>query len=352
MNTHPHRDALEEYQRRRDTFVAAVRKLKTHLRTLFAEHGVTVHKVEARAKSLDSLQEKLSRAGKVYVDPLEELPDLVGLRVIVQSLDEIDVVARFLDAQFEIVTTEDKEAVLRADQFGYRSVHKVCRLRRGQGALTEWHAYADMRFEVQVRTLLQHVWANASHDLQYKRDAVPRETQRRLARLSSLLELADRELWELRTEAGMVEFPAVELVQPTVDEPRELPDELRGVRSAMSTPLSRKIIAAARRAGIEELPQDQVSMHRLDRLWSAMERWVGVEAEYLLRRIVDVADVQFAIVKRELEKTGVVRWRCTDSQVLAAATVLALGEPRLHKYLLRGWPRGYLDALRAAMHRS
>jgi hypothetical protein len=58
-----------------------------------------------------------------------------------------------------------------------------------------------LKFEIQVRSILQHAWAEIEHDLEYKsREAVPRQIRRRFARLSGLLELADAEFVRLRNE--------------------------------------------------------------------------------------------------------------------------------------------------------
>jgi hypothetical protein len=95
----------------------------------------------------------------------------------------------------------DKRETLAADQFGYVSVHKVVSLSKERAQLTEWAAWKDVQFEVQVRTVLQHSWAAIDHALRYKvKTDVPKTSLRRLMRLSGLLELADQEFAELRKE--------------------------------------------------------------------------------------------------------------------------------------------------------
>jgi ppGpp synthetase/RelA/SpoT-type nucleotidyltranferase len=55
-------------------------------------------------------------------------------------------------------------------------------------------AYFRMVFELQLRTLAQHIWAVASHKLQYKREAsVPVPIRRSINRVSALLEMVDLE---------------------------------------------------------------------------------------------------------------------------------------------------------------
>jgi hypothetical protein len=59
----------------------------------------------------------------------------------------------------------------------------------------------DLTAEIQVRTLSQHVWAAASHVLQYKNEtSVPLPVRRSIHRVSALLETVDLEFERVLTE--------------------------------------------------------------------------------------------------------------------------------------------------------
>ena len=60
--------------------------------------------------------------------------------------------------------------------------------------LAECKKYRDLRCEVQVRTLLQHAWAEIEHDRNYKFSGVlPHEIRRRFYLVAGVLEMMDRE---------------------------------------------------------------------------------------------------------------------------------------------------------------
>jgi hypothetical protein len=70
-----------------------------------------------------------------------------------------------------------------------------------RSGLAEYQSYKDLKLEVQVRTILQHAWAEMEHDIQYKSpNAIPTLIKRRFIALAGLLEIADREFQTLQDE--------------------------------------------------------------------------------------------------------------------------------------------------------
>jgi putative GTP pyrophosphokinase len=185
---------ISEYRDRRPIYERYCSKIETLLEELLSAGSITYHVVESRAKSVDSFAEKLKRQGKEYLDPLREITDLAGMRIILYYTNDVIKVNDLIETEFSVDRERslDKKTVLAPDQFGYLSVHKIVRISPSRARLAEWaHSY-DLTAEIQIRTVLQHSWAAISHALQYKHEAdVPDEFRRRLTRLSGLLELAD-----------------------------------------------------------------------------------------------------------------------------------------------------------------
>ena len=89
----------------------------------------------------------------------------------------------------------DKRKLHQLNSFGYNSLHYICRLRTGIPALK------SIRFELQMRTALQHVWSTIEHDTGYKGNVkILDEHRRQFSRLSGMLELIDDEFSRLRNE--------------------------------------------------------------------------------------------------------------------------------------------------------
>jgi putative GTP pyrophosphokinase len=185
------------------------KSLQSLLEQLLVADEIQVHRVSHRVKSKESAERKIARPrkGATEADPrtLETLTDLLGFRVITYFRDEVDAVARVIEREFVIDTDNsvDKRAALEADRFGYLSLHYVAELSPGRTALPEYQKYGGIKFEVQIRSILQHAWAEIEHDLGYKSEAaVPRAVRRRFSRLAGILELADDEFVGIRQEIG------------------------------------------------------------------------------------------------------------------------------------------------------
>jgi hypothetical protein len=119
--------------------------------------------------------------------------DLVGVRISTYFEDAIVDVARIVEERFAVDYRHSTDKLRFKDhgRFGYRSMHYVCAFRDPP--------HADARFEIQIRTALQHAWAEVEHDLGYKaNDVVPEMIRRRFSRIASLLEIADQEFVSIR----------------------------------------------------------------------------------------------------------------------------------------------------------
>ena len=160
------------------------------------EQGIYVTAIEHRVKSESSLAGKLLLKGAKY-HSINDITDLVGFRIITFYSDDVDKVAIIAKKIFEIDWKEsvDKRKLHELNSFGYNSLHYICRLRTKDPVLK------NVRFELQMRTALQHVWSTIEHDTGYKGNVkILDEHRRQFSRLAGMLELIDDEFSRLRNE--------------------------------------------------------------------------------------------------------------------------------------------------------
>lgn len=195
MDPHGER-LLEEFRQRRPQLVELEGLVLCRLQEALERQHIEVTAIDHRIKKEDSLAGKLERKGAKYKS-VDDITDLLGLRVITFYTDDVDKVAALVAQTFDVDwgNSVDKRKLHELDSFGYNSLHYICRLPAGSAD----EALCRIPFEIQMRTALQHVWSTINHDNGYKSDVqIPREYLRQFGRLAGMLELIDDEFSRLR----------------------------------------------------------------------------------------------------------------------------------------------------------
>lgn len=197
-------DPVDEYRRRYDTFLKDVAErlqglVQSHLADL-----PNIDRVTARAKDPGRFAEKARRTGNdgrpKYTHPLTEIQDLVGSRVVVFYLQDVLSVTAAITRYFQPI--EQRTLVPESSwAFGYFGQHLVLPLPREvvpRGAPLD---DVPRFFELQIKTLFQHAWSEANHDLGYKaRAPLSADQERQMAYTAAQAWGADRAFDELRSQ--------------------------------------------------------------------------------------------------------------------------------------------------------
>jgi len=188
---------FESYKDSITEFEAAALEAREVVADLLRGKVRGVQTIESRAKDPHSLLDKLRR--KQYLNPGEQVKDLIGVRAITQYPDDAEAAAEILAPAFEIDKEEsyDKFEELEAKVFDYRSIHLVARLHESDANITK--VLGRSWFEIQVRSLLQHAWAEVDHEIKYKSGiAFPKPLERRFAAIAGSLETLDQAFIDMR----------------------------------------------------------------------------------------------------------------------------------------------------------
>lgn len=146
--------------------------------------------VSFRTKEIQSIIKKIKRKSQQKQYTYNDLRDKLGVRIICPFLSDLEVVDEIIKSSFIIRKVEKKRENIDFNRLDYQSNHYDVSINS---------EYIDFNndafvFEIQVRTLNQHAWANSAHILYYKQDIeLPDEMKHRIYRLLSLYELADEE---------------------------------------------------------------------------------------------------------------------------------------------------------------
>jgi ppGpp synthetase/RelA/SpoT-type nucleotidyltranferase len=206
---------LEEYRSQLPLFEQLQHVVMEQLSKLIKQSGLEVNLMETRIKSESSLVGKLKRKGHKYAS-LADITDIVGARIIAFYNEDVDRIASLAETLFEIdwPNSVDKRNMHKYDSFGYNSLHYICQLPPKIYFDPKHPELNQIRFELQMRTALQHVWSAIQHDIGYKSEIeTPIEYHRSLSRLAGMLELADNEFSRIRKAITDYRRRALSLVQ-------------------------------------------------------------------------------------------------------------------------------------------
>lgn len=161
---------------------------------------IDFHDIRYRAKSPESFQEKLSKGVKYSY---KEMQDLAGVRIITHVNSDASIISNIVSDTFEIdwKRSRNRSIPSSTDIVGYKSIHYVARLKDERIKLPDFEAYKNMFFEIQIRTILQHAWAEIEHNNNYKFPGKLRsDLQRRFYLVAGTLEMLDNEFQSILNE--------------------------------------------------------------------------------------------------------------------------------------------------------
>lgn len=198
-------EAVQWYAQNRGLYKKLSLKIQNIIVELLEEANIPIHAVTNRAKDVDSFKTKID--DPKYDDPLKQITDLSGIRIIAYVEDDLIPICKIIEETLDIDqhNSGDKSVELGIDKVGYKSIHYIAKIKIDRLKLPEYKKFKDLKFEIQVRTILQHAWAEIEHDRNYKFNGVlPQEITRRFKILAGTLELIDREFNQLSRDIDKI----------------------------------------------------------------------------------------------------------------------------------------------------
>jgi len=190
---------LNDFDSKRELYNNFETKIVILIKELLHDN-VEYHHISSRVKDHQSLEKKIEKKERKYLS-IDEVTDVVGCRIISFFEDDVDKIVNILQGEFnvDINNSVNKKEMIEPEKFGYVSYHIVCSINDKRLELAEYKRYKGLKFEIQIRSILQHAWAEIEHDLGYKSSSdVPKEIRRKFSRIAGLLETADENFCEIK----------------------------------------------------------------------------------------------------------------------------------------------------------
>jgi ppGpp synthetase/RelA/SpoT-type nucleotidyltranferase len=159
-------------------------------------HGGTY---TSRIKPLESAVLKIEK--EEYAIPFFDMEDMLAGSIIVPVLSEI--IPTKVDVEREFVVDEIRPLqVPDPEKFGGAyDLHLILKLKDSPYRIEK--GVLNFRFEIQIKTFLQHAWSKAGHDIIYKPKRMSYGLVRIASQVRALLELADNVLANIESAAQL-----------------------------------------------------------------------------------------------------------------------------------------------------
>jgi len=169
--------------RRERVLVPLADRIEAHLKSVFSGFP-RIDRISARAKSVARFIGKGAKhEGGIpkYADPLNQIQDQVGARIVTFYASDVEKVRLEIEKYFKYI--ESKKIVPESEsEFGYEGRHFILFVPEDLIDDKLDREESVEFFELQIKTLFQHAWSEAEHDLGYKPSgALTSDQKRRLA---------------------------------------------------------------------------------------------------------------------------------------------------------------------------
>jgi putative GTP pyrophosphokinase len=138
-------------------------------------------RVVCRAKDISSFVDKALReidGIRKYSDPLNQIQDQMGVRIITFYTSDLKPIQKIVIDYFPAIE-EQRIVPDNASQFGYEGIHYILLIPDDVRDPKLPKDECPEFFELQIKTLFQHAWAEANHDLAYKSETLLELEQKR-----------------------------------------------------------------------------------------------------------------------------------------------------------------------------
>jgi ppGpp synthetase/RelA/SpoT-type nucleotidyltranferase len=190
---------LKRFVADKATYDLASQQATALIKEILLNSPALIHVIGARCKEPSSLWLKLCEKG--YRQPKRRVTDLVAARIITYYKDDVPIIVDALNNALDIDRhrSVDKREELETVEFGYTSVHLIARTKGSWATSPQYLALRNKWFEIQIRSVLEHAWAEIEHEVVYKSGIkYPALIKRRFARIAGAIEMIEDEFVALR----------------------------------------------------------------------------------------------------------------------------------------------------------
>lgn len=197
------KDTMQEWERMRMIYDAALREVNTKLEILNNEFKMAhqynpIEHITSRIKSPESIAKKLRHNNReVTVENIAKyINDVAGIRIICSFTSDIFRIAELISKQSDVTVLKIKDYITNPKENGYKSYHMIISV-----PIFLSDTVVNTKVEIQIRTIAMDFWASLEHKMYYKFEGnAPVNIRRELKECADLVSFLDQKMLAINEE--------------------------------------------------------------------------------------------------------------------------------------------------------
>lgn len=154
-----------------------------------------INNINCRIKTPDSIIKKMKRKqyDLNYKNLIENVDDIAGIRVVCPFKSDIPKVVEILEENPNLEILQKKDYITKPKKSGYSGFHIIA-----QTPVNIGDAFANVKTEIQIKTMAMDFWSSTEHKLKYKaKNKLSKADSKKMVRYAKIINKMDNEIMKI-----------------------------------------------------------------------------------------------------------------------------------------------------------
>ena len=154
-----------------------------------------INNINCRIKTPDSIIKKMKRKqyDLNYKNLIENVDDIAGIRVVCPFKSDIPKVVEILEENPNLEILQKKDYITNPKKSGYSGYHIIA-----QTPVNIGDAFANVKTEIQIKTMAMDFWSSTEHKLKYKaKNKLSKSDSKKMVRYAKIINKMDNEIMKI-----------------------------------------------------------------------------------------------------------------------------------------------------------
>lgn len=190
----------QEFQKIMRIYEMAMIQVKNNLENMknnlsnFYQYDV-INNINCRVKTPDSIIKKMKRKqyDLNYKNLIENVDDIAGIRVVCPFKNDVFKVVKIIEENPNLEILQKKDYITKPKKSGYSGYHIIA-----QTPVNIGDAFANVKTEIQIKTMAMDFWSSTEHKLKYKaKNKLSKTDSKKMVKYAKIINKMDNEIMKI-----------------------------------------------------------------------------------------------------------------------------------------------------------